>query len=410
MPVVAVTTWLAGTLASTGGPIGGCTVTVNVPVTELPDASVAVQVTVVTPTGNTDPDGDEHPTFAEPNGWTAVAAYVTTAPLRLVAVTTIGAGSCTDSWDAARTPVRSRSPPGPITSTVLPARHGTLSAVPPVLVNPPPAESPWSSTVAGTPEAHWLRLIPDRVIVSVPSDPAVGTHVATPVAPAWSTGVWPGLLVSMAAVMSVTSAAPTTGWEASVAKPACVEAWFSTGGAACGDTARGDVVDPPGLGGGVVVGEVVVGGVGGQGWAVRSVVPSPVGSGAGPTSGWTLPASAVGAASVVPCPGAPGVPGVPSVSGPAAPPSPPAALTSVVPSRVTVVPPPPLPPRLAAPAAPTPPGSRVRVSSACTEKVAVICAPGRPARPGLPVAPVPPLPPVAPVTPMVTLQSPLGTV
>ena len=61
---------------------GGETVTSNVADAALPDASVAVQVTVVVPTGNTEPDAGSHATTGPGStSSTAVGStHVTTAP------------------------------------------------------------------------------------------------------------------------------------------------------------------------------------------------------------------------------------------------------------------------------------------------------------------------------------------
>src|SRR5438309_2163823 len=59
------------------------------------DASVAVQVTVVVPSGNVEPDADEHiTTGAASTASVAVGcAYVTTAPAALVASTVTSEGT-----------------------------------------------------------------------------------------------------------------------------------------------------------------------------------------------------------------------------------------------------------------------------------------------------------------------------
>src|SRR4029450_8212606 len=72
------------------------TLTMNVPWLELPEASVAVQVTGVLPIGNCAPDGGLHFTFGFGSMLsTAVTVESTRAPFRLVAiaVTTFGSVS-----------------------------------------------------------------------------------------------------------------------------------------------------------------------------------------------------------------------------------------------------------------------------------------------------------------------------
>ena len=69
----------AGTV-TTGGVVSW-TVTENDPEPVLPCTSVAVQVTVVVPTGNVLPDGGKHEGVIEPSTMSdADAANVTTAP------------------------------------------------------------------------------------------------------------------------------------------------------------------------------------------------------------------------------------------------------------------------------------------------------------------------------------------
>ena len=71
------TVMLEGTPASSGGS-RSLTVTVNVLIVDNPAVSVAVQVTVVTPSGNTLPDVGPHPTLWMPPLSDAVGANVTT--------------------------------------------------------------------------------------------------------------------------------------------------------------------------------------------------------------------------------------------------------------------------------------------------------------------------------------------
>jgi hypothetical protein len=63
-PVAAVVVMFAGQVI--GGPVTSLTVTVKVQEPVLPDASVAVQVTVVVPTGKPDPDAGTHMTVGVP--------------------------------------------------------------------------------------------------------------------------------------------------------------------------------------------------------------------------------------------------------------------------------------------------------------------------------------------------------
>jgi hypothetical protein len=82
---------------------GGCTATegaitviVNVTTEELPAASVAVHVTVVTPIGKTLPGAGRQVTLAGPELSVAVGTvYVTTEPLVLDALTVMFAGAVT---------------------------------------------------------------------------------------------------------------------------------------------------------------------------------------------------------------------------------------------------------------------------------------------------------------------------
>ena len=82
----------------TGGVVSRTTVTVNVQVALFPKASVAVQVTVVVPTGNGDPDAGTQMTLggAWPQRLCAVAWKLTTAvSLQVVTVWFGGQATCT---------------------------------------------------------------------------------------------------------------------------------------------------------------------------------------------------------------------------------------------------------------------------------------------------------------------------
>src|SRR5260370_23716562 len=68
----------------TGGVVS-ITVTVKVPFAWLPCVSVAVHVTVVGPIGNVAPETGAQANVAASSGSVALTAYVTTAPLALVA-------------------------------------------------------------------------------------------------------------------------------------------------------------------------------------------------------------------------------------------------------------------------------------------------------------------------------------
>ena len=101
------------------GPLEGCTmgagsvrtgltvsrtVTVNVRVPVLPAASVAVQVTVVVPSGNVAPEAGAHAAATAPlTRSVAVTVNGTTAPADEVASRTIGAGTEIDGAVVSRT-------------------------------------------------------------------------------------------------------------------------------------------------------------------------------------------------------------------------------------------------------------------------------------------------------------------
>jgi hypothetical protein len=79
-------------------------VTVKLFLALLPAASTAVQFTVVTPTGKTEPDEGTHVTGLAPlTRSMAVALNVTTAPLALVAVLVIAAGTVRTGGVVSRT-------------------------------------------------------------------------------------------------------------------------------------------------------------------------------------------------------------------------------------------------------------------------------------------------------------------
>jgi hypothetical protein len=79
---------------ATFGGAAAATVIVNVATTVFPAASVAVQVTVVVPFAKNDPELGVQETLATPTLSVAVgAAYVTVAPVALVAWTSMFAGT-----------------------------------------------------------------------------------------------------------------------------------------------------------------------------------------------------------------------------------------------------------------------------------------------------------------------------
>src|SRR5438874_1604175 len=80
----------AGSRAAT---IGGKTVTVNVALAVFPAPSTAETVTVVMPTGKSEPEAGLAELETTPLLSVALVVKVTTAPERLVASTTTGAGS-----------------------------------------------------------------------------------------------------------------------------------------------------------------------------------------------------------------------------------------------------------------------------------------------------------------------------
>src|SRR6266498_2270073 len=76
------------------GGVVSTTVTVNEPCPVLPCASVALHCTVVVPSGNVEPLAGVHVTATLPSTMSvALAVYVTTAPLALVASAVMFAGS-----------------------------------------------------------------------------------------------------------------------------------------------------------------------------------------------------------------------------------------------------------------------------------------------------------------------------
>jgi hypothetical protein len=86
----------AGTLLSVGG-VESLTVTVKVADPVFPCKSVAVQVTIVWPTGNTDPELGLHEAVSEPSTMSKAVAEenVTSAPVDFVASTVLSAGAAT---------------------------------------------------------------------------------------------------------------------------------------------------------------------------------------------------------------------------------------------------------------------------------------------------------------------------
>src|SRR5215510_5855714 len=93
--------------AITGGrtsrPEGSRTVTVNAAVVLVPAASVAVQVTAVTPNGKAAPDGGSHRTVTDPLLSVMSTVYWTTLASRpgsAVTTTLVGTISTGGSWSA----------------------------------------------------------------------------------------------------------------------------------------------------------------------------------------------------------------------------------------------------------------------------------------------------------------------
>src|SRR5918993_5935581 len=75
-----------------------CTLTVNEPVASFPAASVAEQLTVVSPSGNVEPEAGSHVTSTSPStASVAVAVYVISAPCGLVASAAGGADGSVNS-------------------------------------------------------------------------------------------------------------------------------------------------------------------------------------------------------------------------------------------------------------------------------------------------------------------------
>src|SRR6187397_2655565 len=89
---VASRTWSPGTV--TIGSVVSVIWTVREPVAGLPAWSVAVQVTVVVPTGNSESEAGSHVTGTDPSTWSvAVGERVTTLPPRVSASVRTSGGS-----------------------------------------------------------------------------------------------------------------------------------------------------------------------------------------------------------------------------------------------------------------------------------------------------------------------------
>src|SRR5262249_3827843 len=89
--LVASAVMLAGTV--TVGAPAFCTVTVNDLLDEFPAASAALQLTVVVPFGNVEPDAGVQPKLVTPTASVAFAVYVTAAPDAPVLGTVMLAGT-----------------------------------------------------------------------------------------------------------------------------------------------------------------------------------------------------------------------------------------------------------------------------------------------------------------------------
>lgn len=86
------------------GPPGGGTVTVNDAPAPLPARSAALQLTVVVPIGNVDPDaGAQTATSAPSTGSVAVTGKLTFAPLGPVAAAVMSAGTTITGGDDSAT-------------------------------------------------------------------------------------------------------------------------------------------------------------------------------------------------------------------------------------------------------------------------------------------------------------------
>src|SRR3954469_20145276 len=127
-------TWIAGAVVS-------CTRTRNDACPVRPPESVAVQVTVVVPSGNLAPDAGEQLAAICPStaSVAVVAAYVTAAPVRDVASATMSAGTWTSGGNASGGPPKfhtlacelrttNSAPRPPAGKAARETRHGSGSA------------------------------------------------------------------------------------------------------------------------------------------------------------------------------------------------------------------------------------------------------------------------------------------
>jgi hypothetical protein len=177
-----------------GGTVS-CTVTVNEPPSVLPESSVAVQFTVVTPTGNVLPDGGEHPTLT--------------------------LGSTESEADAEKETV---APPGPVAATVM--LPGTVMVGAVVSSTVTSNVSDVSSSVLGSVAVHVTVVTPSENVVPEGGEHTTGTGSPLPsvavgsvhecVAPAGdvaSSVAFPGIPTSVggtATAAGVTSSAAST--------------------------------------------------------------------------------------------------------------------------------------------------------------------------------------------------------
>jgi len=102
------TVWSAGQVI-VGAVVSAATVTTKEHIEELPEASVAVQVTVVVPSANTEPEGGEQTTLGVGSqASVAIAEKLTTSPPSLAQVTRMSAGQVIEGAVVSATTVTSK--------------------------------------------------------------------------------------------------------------------------------------------------------------------------------------------------------------------------------------------------------------------------------------------------------------
>src|SRR5712692_7865687 len=196
------------------------TATWNVPVLEFPAGSVAVQVTVVAPAGNVEPEGGLQLMVRVEvalSGSVAPTAYVTTAPLALVATAVMSAGRLrvgavlsSTTTVAVAVPVLPAASVAEQVMVVVPSGKVLPEAGEHVGVSEPDTASVAEQVMVVAPSGKVLPEAGAHVGVSEPDTASVAVAayaIAAPLGPVASTGLMAGTVTTGAVVSWTTTVA-----------------------------------------------------------------------------------------------------------------------------------------------------------------------------------------------------------